>query len=217
MNSNSGRVLRSNARRRTPLSNSLRTDHNRSTTELYSPRNAPTSHTTRYDAATSATGAHDALQRAPAATGDAAPNAPASNGLQRPRVRRESPPSIAATITSTIGSRSLCAHTHLTRPRARTRVHRILARTHAARHGRTHARTHAHTLRPAARHERAGFILTSFLSFFFVLLKSCTAVENTEMNHMEHQSHSTSSMSFLRTCAYYLPRAIMRYMPTRTM
>ena len=160
MNSNSGRVLRSNARRRVPLSNSLRQDHNRSTTELYSPRNAPTSHTTRYDAATSATGAHDALQRAPAATGDAAPNAPASNGLQRPRVRRESPPSIAPTITSTIGSRSLCAHTHLTRPRARTRVHRILARTHAARHGRTHARTHAHTLRPAARHERAGFILT---------------------------------------------------------
>ena len=160
MNSNSGRVLRSNARRRTPLSNSLRQDHNRSTPELYSPRNAPTSHTTRYDAATSATGAHDALQRAPAATGDAAPNAPASNGLQRPRVRRESPPSIAPTITSTIGSRSLCAHTHLTRPRARTRVHRILARTHAARHGRTHARTHAHTLRPAARHERAGFILT---------------------------------------------------------
>ena len=143
MNSNSGRVLRSNARRRTPLSNSLRQDHNRSTTELYSPRNAPTSHTTRYDAATSATGAHDALQRAPAAIGDAAPNAPASNGLQRPRVRRESPPSIAPTITSTIGSRSLCAHTHLTRPRARTRVHRILARTHAARHGRTHARTHS--------------------------------------------------------------------------
>ena len=139
MNSNSGRVLRSNARRRTPLSNSLRQDHNRSTTELYSPRNAPTSHTTRYDAATSATGAHDALQRAPAATGDAAPNAPASNGLQRPRVRRESPPSIAPTITSTIGSRSLCAHTHLTRPRARTRVHRILARTHAARHARTHS------------------------------------------------------------------------------
>ena len=156
MNSNSGKELRTKARCRTPLSNSLRTDHNRSTTELYSPRDAPTSHTTRYDAATSATGAHDALQRAPAATGDAAPNAPASNGLQRPRVRRESPPSIAPTITSTIGSRSLCAHTHLTRPRARTRVHRILARTHAA----THARTHAHTLCPAARHERAGFILT---------------------------------------------------------
>ena len=46
MNSNSGKELRTNARCRTPLSNSLRTDHNRSTTELYSPRDAPTTHTT---------------------------------------------------------------------------------------------------------------------------------------------------------------------------
>ena len=77
MNSSRRRNSRTNARRRTPLSNSPRTDHNRSTKELYSPRNAPTSHTTRYDAATSATGAHDALHRVPAVSGDPAHNAPA--------------------------------------------------------------------------------------------------------------------------------------------
>ena len=77
MNSNSGKELRTNARCRTPLSSSLRTDHNQSTTELYSPRDAPTSHTTRYDAPTSATSAHDALRRVPAVSGDPAHNAPA--------------------------------------------------------------------------------------------------------------------------------------------
>ena len=77
MNSSRRRNSRTNARRRTPLSNSPRTAHNRSTTELYSPRDTPTSHTTCYDAATSATSAHDALQRVPAVSGDPAHNAPA--------------------------------------------------------------------------------------------------------------------------------------------
>ena len=41
MNSIRRRNSRTNARRRTPLSNSPRTDHNRSTTELYSPETHP--------------------------------------------------------------------------------------------------------------------------------------------------------------------------------
>ena len=54
MNSNSGKKLRMNARCRTPFSNSLHADHNRSTTGLYSPRDAPTTHSTPYFTGTGA-------------------------------------------------------------------------------------------------------------------------------------------------------------------
>ena len=54
MNSNSGKELRTNARCRTPFSNSLHRDHNRSTTGLYSPRDAPTTHSTPYFTSTGA-------------------------------------------------------------------------------------------------------------------------------------------------------------------
>ena len=54
MNSNSGKELRTNARCRTPFSNSLHADHNRSTTGLYSPRDAPTTHSTPYFTGTGA-------------------------------------------------------------------------------------------------------------------------------------------------------------------
>ena len=144
MNSNSGRVLRSNARRRTPLSNSLRQDHNRSTTELYSPRDAPTSHTTRYDAATSATGAHDALQRARAVGGDAAPNAPAATTSAR--LTRIASHDRTDDRSYVMGARSRhsCAraHAHAATPaRAHMRhaTHPTAPRTHAMPHT-----THAH-------------------------------------------------------------------------
>ena len=54
MNSNSGKELRTNARCRTPFSNSLHADHNRSTTGLYSPKDAPTTHSTPYFTGTGA-------------------------------------------------------------------------------------------------------------------------------------------------------------------
>jgi len=183
MNSNPRWISRPNARRRTPLSNSTRKDHHRSTTELYSPRDAPTTHTTHHDATTSAMGAHDALQRVPAVPGDAAPNAPASNSLQHPRVRRgshlDSSLLIARTITPTIASRSLYARTHSPAitlvPRtgscaaicARRTQHLAQhdARAHSPRARCTHTRSlpvHAHTCTasspPSCDHHRAGFI-----------------------------------------------------------
>ena len=54
MNSNSWKELRTNTRCRTPFSNSLHADHNRSTTGLYSPRDAPTTHSTPYFTSTGA-------------------------------------------------------------------------------------------------------------------------------------------------------------------
>jgi hypothetical protein len=80
MNSAAREFLRSNARRRTPLSNSTRLNYNRVTTELYSSMDAPTTHPlpqntgatrTRTLCCTTRHGARDA-------GGDAAPNSPAA-------------------------------------------------------------------------------------------------------------------------------------------
>ena len=143
MNSNSGRVLRSNARRRTPLSNSTRKDHHRSTTELYSPRDAPTTHTTHHDAATSATGAHDALQRVP--------TVPRRCCAQCARFQRSSTAAIIRAIhtdQASFSCRPIARTITSTTVHAHTRAH---PRSHA-RHGLARAQPSVHDARTRSAH-----------------------------------------------------------------
>jgi len=145
MNSNSGKELRTNARCRTPFSNSLHADHNRSTTGLYSPRDAPTTHSTPYFTGTGA---------------PAPPRARTRSDAHSPRTRRcraqcgASTASTSARPTRIIPRLPLPdrpydhdsdrAHDHL-------RVLRAHTRTGHTRRTRAQSTRSAHTPRPGAR------------------------------------------------------------------
>ena len=150
MNSNSGKELRTNARCRTLLSNSPRTDYNRSTTGLYSPRDAPTTHSTPYFTGTGApapprartrSDAHSPrTRRCRAQCGDST----ASTSARPTRITPRLPPPDRPYDhgSDRAHDHALRAHTRTRRPRAQStrsaHTHHALARTHAARHEHTH-------------------------------------------------------------------------------
>ena len=174
MNSNSGKELRTNAWCRTPFSNSLHRDHNWSTTGLYSPRDAPTTHSTPYFTGTGA---------------PAPPRARTRSDAHSPRTRRCRAQCGASTASTSARPTRITprlpppdhlydhgsdrAHDHL---RARTHArlnHAMSARTHArlAHTGAPNDQctlhlVHTHTHQLAARAcththgDRAGFTLT---------------------------------------------------------
>ena len=157
MNSNSGKELRTNARCRTPFSNSLHRDHNWSTTGLYSPRDAPTTHSTPYFTGTGA---------------PAPPRARTRSDAHSPRTRRCRAQCGASTASTSARPTRITprlpppdrpydhgsdrAHDHL---RARTHArlnHAMSARAHAlGLHWRAqrpvHTTPRAHTHTPARR------------------------------------------------------------------
>jgi len=155
MNSNSGKELRTNARCRTPFSNSLHADHNRSTTGLYSPRDAPTTHSTPYFTGTGAPAPPRARTRSDAHSprtrrcGAQCGASTASTSARPTRITPRLPPPDRPYDHGSDRAhdhlRVLHAHTrtgHTRRPRAQStrlaHTHHALVRTHAARHEHTH-------------------------------------------------------------------------------
>ena len=172
MNSNSGKELRTNARCRTPFSNSLHADHNRSTTGLYSPRDTPTTHSTPYFTGTGAPAPLRARTRSDAhspRTRRCRAQCGASTASTSARPTRITPRLPPPDHLYDHGSDR--AHDHL---RARTHAqlnHAMSARTHAlGSHWRaqrpvhTTPRAHTHQLAARARThahgDHAGFTLT---------------------------------------------------------